>query len=226
MKRNVLSIAAAVCLSAVALSSCSSLSPNPLATGSSSAPAASSGSGSGSSTAGNVLGSLLGGLIGNAVPVTEKSIVGTWVYKSPEVRFESENLLSKAGGEVAAASIEEKLVNIYSMIGIKAGESGFIFNEDKTCTIALGATSINGTYTLDVKSHEINIKSNTGLIKLKGQAYFGLGTLSIIFDADKLLSIAQGVAAFTGKGGGTLGTLSGVLGSYKGLMLGMELQKN
>lgn len=224
MKRNVLSVAAAVCISALALSSCSSLSPNPLATGSSAAATASSGSGS--STAGNVLGSLLGGLIGNAVPVTEKSIVGTWIYKSPEVRFESENLLSKAGGEVAAASIEEKLVNIYSMIGIKAGESGFIFNEDKTCTIALGATSINGTYTLDVKTHEINIKSNTGLIKLKGQAYFGLGTLSIIFDADKLLSVAQGVAAFTGKGGGTLGSLSGVLSSYKGLMLGMELQKN
>lgn len=224
MKRNVLSVAAAVCISALALSSCSSLSPNPLATGSSAAATASSGSGS--STAGNVLGSLLGGLIGNAVPVTEKSIVGTWIYKSPEVRFESENLLSKAGGEVAAASIEEKLVSIYSMIGIKAGESGFIFNEDKTCTIALGATSINGTYTLDVKTHEINIKSNTGLIKLKGQAYFGLGTLSIIFDADKLLSIAQGVAAFTGKGGGTLGSLSGVLSSYKGLMLGMELQKN
>lgn len=224
MKRNVLSVAAAVCISALALSSCSSLSPNPLATGSSAAATASSGSGS--STAGNVLGSLLGGLIGNAVPVTEKSIVGTWIYKSPEVRFESENLLSKAGGEVAAASIEEKLVSIYSMIGIKAGESGFIFNEDKTCTIALGATSINGTYTLDVKTHEINIKSNTGLIKLKGQAYFGLGTLSIIFDADKLLSVAQGVAAFTGKGGGTLGSLSGVLSSYKGLMLGMELQKN
>lgn len=223
MNRNFLLVLVAVCVSALAISSCSSVAPNPLASGSSAAPAASSGTGS--STAGNVLGSLIGGLIGNAIPVTENSIVGTWVYKSPEVRFESENLLSKAGGEVAAASIEEKLVNIYSMIGIKAGESGFIFNEDKTCTIALGSTSINGTYTLDVKNHEINIKSNTGLIKLKGQAYFGLGTLSIIFDADKLLSIAQAIASFTGKGGGTLGTVSGVLGSYKGLMLGMELQK-
>lgn len=216
---------AAGCISALALSSCGSMSTNPLAGGASSAPVSSSSQGSGSSTAGNVLGSLLGGLIGNAIPVTEKSIVGTWVYKSPEVRFESENLLSKAGGEVAAATIEEKLVGLYSMIGIKAGESGFIFNEDKTCTIALGATSINGTYSLNVNTHEIEIKSNTGLIKLKGQAYFGLGTLSIIFDADKLLSITQAIASFTGKGGGTLGSVAGVLGSYKGLMLGMELQK-
>lgn len=223
MKRNLLSMAAAACISVLALSSCSSISPNPLAGGSSAAPAASSAS---TSTAGNVLGSLLGGLIGNAVPVTEKSIVGTWVYKSPEVRFESENLLSQAGGEVAAATIEGKLTDIYSKIGIKAGESGFIFNEDKTCTIALGATAINGTYTLDVKSHEINIKSSTGLIKLKGKAYFGLNSLSIIFDADKLLSVAQGIASVTGKGGGTLGAVSGMLGSYKGLMLGMELQKN
>ncbi len=225
MKRHFLPMAAAVCISALALSSCSSLAPNPLASGSSSAPAASSGASS-TSTAGNVLGSLLGGLIGNAVPVTEKSIVGTWVYKSPEVRFESENLLTQAGGEVAAANIEAKLVDLYSKIGIKAGESGFIFNEDKTCTIALGKTSINGTYTLNVNTHEINITSNTGIIKLKGQAYFGLNSLAIIFDADKLLTIAQGVASFTGKGGGTLGAVSGILGSYKGLMLGMELQKN
>lgn len=223
MKRNLLSMATAVCISALALSSCSTLGSNPLAAGSSSAPAASAGSSS--STAGNVLGSLLGGLIGNAVPVTESSIVGTWVYQSPEVRFESENLLSQAGGEVAAATIENKLSDLYSMIGIKAGESGFIFNEDKTCTIAIGAIPVNGTYTIDVKSHEINIKSNTGLIKLKGKVYFGLNSLAIIFDADKLLSVAQGIASVTGKGGGALGTVSGMLGSYKGLMLGMELGK-
>ena len=34
--------------------------------------------------------------------VTEKGLVGTWKYEGPGCAFTSENLLAKAGGEVAA----------------------------------------------------------------------------------------------------------------------------
>ena len=39
--------------------------------------------------------------------VTEKGLIGTWRYDSPGVAFTSENLLAKAGGEVAATKIEQ-----------------------------------------------------------------------------------------------------------------------
>ncbi len=221
MKRKFVTVMAAISITASMVASCVSTKG-----AFSSSPSVATSSPQ-TSTAGNVLGSLLGGLIGNAVPVTEKSIVGTWTYQSPEVRFESEDFLSKAGGEVAAATIENKLSEIYSKVGITPGNGGFTFNEDKTCTVSLGERSINGTYTVNPETHELKIKA--GLIKLNAKVYFGAGNLAIIFEADKLLAFAQGLSAVAGKVGknnGTIGLLSGALTKYKGLMLGMNLTKD
>ena len=41
--------------------------------------------------------------------VTEKGLVGTWKYEGPGCAFTSENLLAKAGGEVAATKAEQEL---------------------------------------------------------------------------------------------------------------------
>lgn len=220
MKREISAVMAALCIIASMLASCVSTKGS----FSSASSSASSASASQSSTAGNLLGSLIGGLIGNAVPVTEKSIVGTWAYQSPEVRFESEDFLSKAGGEVAAASIETKLSEIYAKIGMTPGKGGFIFNEDKTCTVSLGDRGIKGTYTLNTDTRELKIQA--GLLKLNGKVYFGAGTLVIIFDADKILTVAQGLSALSGKSSGTIATISGALSKYNGLMLGFNLKKN
>lgn len=218
MKRKFVAVMAALTITASMVASCVS-TKGAFSSGSSTASADSPQTG----TAGNVLGSLLGGLIGNAVPVTEKSIVGTWTYQSPEVRFESEDFLSKAGGEVAAATIEQKLSDIYSKVGITPGNGGFIFNEDKTCTVSLGGRGINGTYSVNPDTHELKIQA--GLLKLNAKVYFGAGNLAIIFDADKLLAVAQGLSAIAGKTSGKLAILSGALTKYKGLMLGMNLTK-
>lgn len=40
-------------------------------------------------------------VIGNKA-TTAHSIVGTWTYQAPECQFESDQLLAKAGGEIAA----------------------------------------------------------------------------------------------------------------------------
>ena len=37
---------------------------------------------------------------------TAESFVGTWEYVSPACKFESDNLLAKAGGEAAAVQVE------------------------------------------------------------------------------------------------------------------------
>ena len=41
--------------------------------------------------------------------VTKAGMVGTWHYDSPGCAFTSENLLAKAGGEVAATKIEQEV---------------------------------------------------------------------------------------------------------------------
>ena len=56
--------------------------------------------------------SVLSGVVKNVVgdkTTTESSIIGTWTYAGPECQFESDNLLAKAGGEVAAKDVEEKI---------------------------------------------------------------------------------------------------------------------
>lgn len=178
-----------------------------------------------SSGLGNLLGNLIGDVVSNAVPLTEEAIQGTWTYDSPECRFDSENALSKAGGAVAASTIETKLAEIYSKIGIKKGACSFTFNEDKTCVITIGKKKINGKWTLNTETRELDIRSNTGLIKLNAKAYYNVKELKLLFDADKILTVVRALSAITGKFSTALGTLSSALDSYDGLQLGMNLTK-
>ena len=59
--------------------------------------------------------SVLSGVVKNVVgdkTTTASSIIGTWTYAGPECQFESDNLLAKAGGEVAAKEVEEKIQKV------------------------------------------------------------------------------------------------------------------
>ena len=47
---------------------------------------------------------------------TQSSLIGTWSYVGPDCQFESDNILTQAGGEVAASKVEEKMK---SVIGTK-----------------------------------------------------------------------------------------------------------
>lgn len=182
---------------------------------------------SSSSTSGSqsLLGSLLSGLIGNSTTITKEKIIGTWNYSSPECRFTSESALAQAGGAVAANTVEQKLAEIYPKIGITTGKTSFTFNEDNTCVMVFGGKSISGTYTINSETREIAIKSTTGLIKLNAQAFYSYTTLSLLFDADKLLTLAKMLSAFTGQGSSTMSAINAILENYEGLMIGMNLQK-
>lgn len=173
---------------------------------------------------GDLLGSVLGTLIGNALPISYQTMAGTWTYTSPEVRFESENALAQAGGMVAASEVEKKLAETYAKVGITPGAASFTFTADKQCTIDFGGRQISGTYTINANDHSFSFKSTTGLIKLNGKVYYSGSSLAIIFDAKKLLTVTQALGAISGQGG-TLGTVSNLLGNYDGLMLGMNLSK-
>ena len=62
--------------------------------------------------------------------VTGKStadMTGTWSYTGSAIEFESDNLLQKAGGAVAATAAEKKLDEQLAKVGIKAGQMSFTF---------------------------------------------------------------------------------------------------
>ena len=69
------------------------------------------------------------------------SMEGTWTYAGSAIEFESDNLLQKAGGAVAANAAENKLNEQLARVGIKEGQMSFTFNADSTFTAKVGAKS-------------------------------------------------------------------------------------
>ena len=77
--------------------------------------------------------------LGNAIKsvigldkVKAQQLIGDWKYKGPGCAFTSENLLAKAGGEIAAVQIEEKVQPYYQQVGLSAENTFISFKEDGT----------------------------------------------------------------------------------------------
>ncbi len=171
-----------------------------------------------------ILENLLGGLLSNTL--TEQSFVGTWTYQEPQVRFESENLLTKAGGAVVAQSIEKKLDKYLSKVGITKGATTYTFNSDKTFTISTkGRTISSGTYSYDRTNKILNLNGSLGILNQKCTVGLDGTNLCLLYDADKLLTVFNGVGQLLGKNS-TLGTVASVFGeNYDGMKVGFSLSK-
>lgn len=153
---------------------------------------------------------------------TASSILGTWKYAGPQCQFESESLLAKAGGEVAAKEVEEKLEPIYNKVGVSDCE--YTFNEDGTYSYTWKKRTMNGTYTFDDKAKTITMKGKLGV---KSVAYVTVAgnSMSLVFDADKLMSVLKTLTGAASKVNATAATINKVAESYDGLMLGFDLKK-
>lgn len=177
--------------------------------------------------------SVLGGVVNKVEETVSKvnesvSIVGTWKYTAPDCKFESDDLLSKAGGEVAAKKVEEQMSNYLYKLGFNEN-TVYVFNADSTYTSTVAGRTVNGTYSYNKETKEITLKTKIGL-KMTAQVSTSLlngGSMSLLFKADKLMSLAQTVTgAVAGKSSNaTVSTLNTVLSQYDGLMLGFEMKK-
>lgn len=178
--------------------------------------------------------SVLGGVVVNKVEETVSkvnesvSMVGTWKYTAPDCKFESDDLLSKAGGEVAAKKVEEQMSNYLSKLGFNEN-TVYVFNADSTYTSTVAGRTVNGTYSYNKDTKEVTLKTKIGL-KMTAQISTSVlngGKMSLLFKADKLMSLAQAVTgAVAGKSSNaTVSTLNTVLSQYDGLLLGFEMQK-
>lgn len=172
----------------------------------------------------SMLGSLLSTLIGGALPISESSIIGNWTYTSPECRFESENFLMKAGGEIASSQVETKLADVFKMAGIKQGACSFKFSEGNVAAFTIAGKTINGTYSINSSTRKLTFKSTTGLISISATVYHVGNTLTLLFDADKLLSVVKAAGTLLGNNS-TVSTLTSLLNSYEGMQLGMNMSR-
>lgn len=169
--------------------------------------------------------SILTGVVKNVAgdkTTTASSIIGTWKYIAPECQFESESLLSKAGGEVAAKKVEEQMQTVYDKIGLSGCQ--YTFNEDGTYSYTLKNRTSKGTYTFDDTNKTITMKNKLG-IKTTAYVTVAGNNMSLVFNADKLMSVLKTITGAASKVNDTAAAIHSVANSYDGLMLGFELEK-
>lgn len=176
--------------------------------------------GSSTSSSNSSISDILGSVIGSS-KLTVKNLVGTWKYSSPGCAFTSENLLAKAGGEIAATTVENKLKTYYNKVGIKSSNTYFTFNSDGTFTSKIDGKSWSGTYTYDESSNAIKLKGV--LLSISGYATKTTNGISLLFESKKLLTLLQTVSKFSGNT--TLSTLGTLSKNYNGVRMGFDMKK-
>ena len=173
------------------------------------------------SSAGSIIGGLLNNVIGSGTFSKEDLCAHTWKYSKPGCAFTSENLLAKAGGEIAANKVEEKLSTYYKKFGFSSSNTQFTFTTDGNFSAQIDGKPWQGSYTFDEKTHAIHLKGL--LLSASGYATKTTNGISLLFDQKKLLNLIKMLSAF--KGSSTLCAVGTIANSYDGMRVGFEMTK-
>ena len=159
------------------------------------------GSGVGESV-GNIISSIIGG-----GKLSKENLYGTWRYDGPGCAFTSENLLARAGGELAAAKVEEKLGEEYRKLGFTSSNTQLTFAKDGTFSATDASLQLKGL-----------------LINLNGYVVRnGLSGISVLFESKKVLTLFQTMAAVSGNS--TAQVVGDISKNYDGVRVGFDLKK-
>lgn len=175
---------------------------------------------SSSSSTGGLINGILNNVIGSGT-FSKEDLCHTWKYSKPGCAFTSENLLAKAGGEIAANKIENDLAKYYTKFGFNSSNTYFTFNSDGSFNAKIDGKAWNGTYTFDEKTHAIQMK---GLIlSMSGYATKTTNGISLLFEQKKLLNLIKTLSKFSGST--TLSAVGNIANSYDGVRIGFEMSK-
>lgn len=217
MKRSRMVIAGILCL---ALTSCGSLTSGQGTTGTTSSTGNILGEILGAATNANTVGNILSSVIGIDKP-TQSQIIGTWKYYQPGVAFTSENLLAKAGGEVAASEVREKLKTQYQRFGFTSSNTQLTLNKDNTFTGKVDGKTVSGTYSYDPSNCKLTLK--TLLFSVPCYVKGSTSGMSFLFESKKLLTLLQTAAALSGNS--SIQAIGQISQNYDGIRMGFDMKK-
>ncbi|MBD5217536.1 MAG: DUF4923 family protein [Bacteroidales bacterium] len=170
--------------------------------------------------------STLGNLIEGVFSTSNLDIddlAGEWTANGSAVKFQSENLLNKAGGLAAAAAIEAKLDPYYKKLGLEGAvvtiqtDGSFTMNVKKMNLKGQIEKLDNGNFSFKFQVLGMNIGAiETYVSKSSNQ-------MDVMFDADKLIKIVELVGKVSGMK--TVKAISGILKSYDGICVGFKMTK-
>ena len=178
---------------------------------------------SSSSTGSSIISGILNNVIGSASFSQADLCAHTWKYSKPGCAFTSENLLAKAGGEIAASKIEEDLSKYYNKFGFSKNNTYFTFNTNGTFAAKIDGKSWSGTYTFDEKTHAIQLKGL--LLSASGFATRTTNGISLLFEQKKLLTLIKTLSKLNLTGSTTMSAVSSIVDNYDGVRMGFEMTK-
>ena len=179
--------------------------------------------GGGTTTGSSIISGILNNVIGSATFSQADLCAHTWKYSKPGCAFTSENLLAKAGGEIAANKIEEDLSKYYTKFGFSKSNTYFTFKTDGTFAAEIDGKSWNGTYTFDEKTHTIQLKGL--LLSASGFATRTTNGISLLFEQKKLLTLIKTLSKLNLTGSTTMSAVSSIVDNYDGVRVGFEMTK-
>lgn len=172
---------------------------------------------------GQTVGNLLEGVFSTS-DITVADMAGVWTVDGSAVCFQSENLLSKAGGLAATAAIKKKLDPYFKKYGLIG--SVITIQQDGTFTIKIKKMKFNGivqkqengTFLITFTAlGSINIGEMTAYVQKTPQ------TMDIMFDATQLKNFVDIVAKLTGSK--LASSALSILDSYDGIRVGFGTKK-
>ena len=170
---------------------------------------------------------VVGALTNKDATLTVADLAGTWRYSAPACKFESDDLLKSAGGEVVASTLKDKLATYYEKAGITSSRVSFSF-ADTTMVLNYGSAKLNGYIVKDEPSGKFVVTftlvgGHIPVMVMDADITKSGNTMEILFNVDKLVDVMTTIASKTQSS--TLQTISNLLSEYDGVLMGFELTK-
>lgn len=170
---------------------------------------------------------VVGALTNKDATLTVADLAGTWRYSAPACKFESDDLLKSAGGEVVASTLKDKLATYYEKAGITSSRVSFSF-ADTTMVLNYGSAKLNGYIVKDEPSGKFVVTFTLvggyiPVMVMDADITKSGNTMEILFNVEKLVDVMTTIASKTQSS--TLQTISNLLSEYDGVLMGFELTK-
>lgn len=156
------------------------------------------------------------------------SLEGSWTTTGPALVFRSDDLLEKAGGAAASATVENKLDAYYKKLGLE--NIPVTFDKEGAMTMKIKGHDVSGTLSDNGDgSYKLQLGKSSSVAKLGSLTSMTVylqksgNSLSITADATKLIDIATKLASATDKS--TLKTAANLLNNYDQICIGFRLSK-
>lgn len=119
-----------------------------------------------------------------------------------------------------------KMSDVLTKLGFTDGCT-YVFNADSTYTSTVKGRTTSGTYSYNADTKELTMKTKLGIkfTAIVSQQVLSSNKMSLLFKADKLMSLAQTIGGALGNSNSTISAATSLLNQYEGLQLGFELEK-